>query len=98
MTRLLEQALEAAFLTVQRVERDDGAGGEAEFGKQRLGCRNFVGLHVDVDMCEQQRGIGGKRAQHLGGGAVTKVVEAAAQRLAVQRDGALFLRCADGSL
>jgi len=81
-------------LTVQRIERDDGVGGDAEFGEQCLGCRNFVGLLVDVDMGEHQRGVGGKRAQQLGGGAVMKVVEAAAQRLAVQRDAALSGRSA----
>jgi hypothetical protein len=70
---------------VQRIERDDGAGGDAEFGEQRLGCRNFVGLFVDVDMGEYQRGVGGEGTQQLGGGAVMEVVKAAAQRFAVQR-------------
>jgi len=41
---------------------------------------------------EQQRGVGGERAQHLRRGTVTELVEAAAQRLAIQRDAALS-RC-----
>jgi len=74
---------------MQRVERDNGAGGDAEFGEQGLRRRDLVGLLGDVDMGEHEGGIGSERAQHLGCGAVVEVVEAAAQRLAIQRDAAL---------
>jgi len=40
-------------------------------------------------MREHQGGVGGERAQHLGGGAVVELVEAAAQRLAIEGDAAL---------
>jgi len=43
-------------------------------------------------MSEHERGVGGKRAQHLRRGAVVEFVKAAAQRLAIQRDAALS-RC-----
>ena len=76
-------------MTVQRIEGDHGAGGDAEFGQQRLRCRDLVGFLGDVDMGEHERGVGGERAEHLGGGAVVEVIEAAPQRLAVQRDAAL---------
>jgi len=77
---------------VQRIERDDGAVGDAEFGQQRLRRRDLVGLLGDVDVGEHQRGVGGERAQHLGGRAVVEPVKTAAQRLAIQRDAALS-RC-----
>ena len=68
-------------MAVQRIEGDDGAGRDAEFGKQRLRCRDFVGFLGDLNMGEHEGGVGGERAQHLGGGAVVKVVETAAERL-----------------
>ena len=82
-------ATSKVFLAVQRVERDDGAGRRAEFGQQRLRRRDFVGLLGDVDMREQQGGVGGERAQHLDGGTLVEVVEAAAQGLAIKGDRAL---------
>src|SRR5271169_5161648 len=78
---------------MQRIERDDGAVGDAEFGEQRLRCRDLVGLRGDVDMGEHQGGVGGERAQHLGGGTVIEAVEAAAQSLAVESDAALSWSC-----
>jgi len=74
---------------VQCIERDDGVAGNAEFGQQGLRRRDLVGLLGDVDVRKHQRGVGGERAEHLGGSAVVEFVEAAAQRLAVQRDAAL---------
>ena len=64
--------------------------------QQRLRRRDLVGLLGDVDMGEHEGGVGGERAQHLGRGTVVEVVEAAAQRLAIQRDAALSGRCAGG--
>ena len=74
---------------MQGIERDAGAAGDAVFGEQRLGHRDLVGLPGDVDVGEHEGGVGGERAQHLGGGTVVEGVEAAAQRLAVERDAAL---------
>ena len=45
-------------------------------------------------MRQYQRRIGREGSQHLGGGTVTKVVETAAQGLAIQRDAALPGGCA----
>src|SRR5271163_3685167 len=45
-------------------------------------------------MRQYQRRIGREGTQHLGGGTVTKVVETAAQGLAIQRDAALPGGCA----
>jgi hypothetical protein len=74
---------------MQRIERDDGGVGDAEFSQQRLRCWDFVGLLGNVDMGEHEGGVGGERAQHLSGSTVMEVVEAAAQGLAIQRDAAL---------
>jgi len=74
---------------VQRIERDGGAAADAEFGQQRLRRRDLVGLFGDVDMSEHESGVGGKSAQQLGGGTVAEVIEAAAQRLAIEGDAAL---------
>jgi hypothetical protein len=41
---------------------------------------------------QKQCAIAGKRAQHVGGRLVVQVVEAAAQRLAIQRDSAPAVR------
>src|SRR3954469_11336545 len=58
---------------------------EAELAEQRLGGRDLVGLFVNVAVRQHQRGVGGKDAEHLRGGAVAELVEAAAQRLAIDR-------------
>ena len=71
-----------------RIECDDDAALDAEFGQQPRCCRDLVGLLGDVDMGENEGRVGGERAQYLGGGAVVEMVEAAAQRLAIQRDAA----------
>jgi hypothetical protein len=76
-------------LAVQCIKRDDGAAGDAEFGQQLLRRRDLIGFLSDVDMGEHDGGVGSERAQHLGGGTVTEVVEAAAQRLAIESDAAL---------
>jgi len=71
-------------LTVQGIERDQVAG-EAELAEQRLGGRDLVGLIIDVAVRQHQRGVGGEDAEHLRGGAVAELVEAAAQRFAIDR-------------
>ncbi|MGA7055064.1 MAG: hypothetical protein WBZ37_28105 [Mycobacterium sp.] len=72
-----------------RIECDERAVLDAEFGQQRLRRRNFVGLFRDVDVSEHEGRVGGERAQQLGGGAIVEIVDAAAQRLSVQRDAAV---------
>ena len=74
---------------MHRIERADGTGGDTEFGQQRLRRRDLVGLLGDVDMGEHKGGVSGERAEHLGGGTVTEIVETTAQRLAIEGDGAL---------
>jgi hypothetical protein len=71
------------FLAVQ------GIGGEqdathAEGPDQRLGRRDLVAFG-DLLMGQDERRLAGERAEHLGGGPVVQVVEAAPQRLAVER-------------
>jgi len=78
-----------SFLAVQGIEGDDGAGANAAFGQQHLCRRNFVGLVGNVDVGEHEGGIGGERAQHLGGCAVAEAIEAATQGLAVKGDATL---------
>ena len=67
-----------------------GVGGEqdaaqAQLLDQRLGRRDLVAF-ADLLMREDESRLAGERAQHLGGGLVVQVVEAAPQRLAIQRD------------
>src|SRR4051812_5569952 len=71
-------------LAMQGIERDQVAS-EAELAEQRLGGRDLVGLFVNVAVRQHQRSVGGEDAEHLRGGAVTELVEAAAQRLAIDR-------------
>jgi len=82
------------FLTVYRIECDDRAVLDTEFRQQRLRCRDLVGFLGDIDVGEYQGRVRGEGAQYLGGGAVVEVVEAAAQRLAIERDAGLSGRCA----
>ena len=71
---------------MQRIKGDDCAGRKTEFSQQRLGRRDLVGLLGDIDMGEHEGGIDGERAQHLRGGTVMEIVEAAAQCFAIERD------------
>src|SRR5215213_3988775 len=72
------------FLAVQ------GVGGEQhaphpEFLDQGLGGADLVAL-IDLLMGQDERVLAGEGAEHLRRGSVVELVEAAAQRLAVQRD------------
>src|SRR3954470_14246851 len=71
-------------LAMQGIERDQAAS-EPELTEQRLSGRDLVGLFVDIAVRPHQRGVGGEDAEHLCGGAVAELVEAAAQRLAIER-------------
>jgi hypothetical protein len=66
--------------------------GEVEVRQQFLGSGDFVGFFVDLDMRQHQRGIGGERAEHLLCLGVIEAVEAAFERLAVERDDARAMR------
>jgi hypothetical protein len=74
-------------LTVHGVASDD-VSGHVEFGQQLLHGRDLVGFLIDFDVSEHQRRIDRERAEHLFGLGVVEIVEAALQRLAVERDDA----------
>jgi hypothetical protein len=91
----------SVFLTVHGIDGDKSAG-ETEFGEQCLHCWDFVRLLVTVEMRQHQRRVGGKHAQNMRGLAVLEMIEAVAQRLAVDGDMALprgsGLRVQNGSM
>jgi hypothetical protein len=62
--------------------------GQVEVRQQLLSSRDFVGFLVDINMRQHQRGVGCERAEHLLGLGVVEAVEAAFERLAVERDNA----------
>ena len=62
--------------------------GHVEFLQQLLHGRDFVGFLIDFDVSKHQRRIDRERAEHLFGLGVVEIVEAALQRLAVERDDA----------
>ena len=66
------------------VARDDMAR-HVEFLQQFLHGGDFVGLLVDLDMRQNQRRIDGERAEHLFCLGVVEVIEAALERLAIER-------------
>src|SRR3954471_11647846 len=73
------------FLPVQ------GIGGEqdpayAEGLDQRLRGRDLLGRATDLPVRQDQRGLAGEGAEHVGRRLVAQVVEAALERLAVQGD------------
>jgi len=55
---------------------------------QGLRRRDLLGRGADLLVGQDQGGIAGERAQHVRGGLVVQVVEAAPERLAVERDHA----------
>ena len=76
---------------MQRVGGEEHTS-EAEFRDQPRHGGNLVRRRRDLLVRQDQRSVAGKRAQHVGGRLIVQVVEAAAQRLAIQRDGAPALR------
>jgi hypothetical protein len=78
---------------MQRVGGEEHAG-EAEFRDQPRKGGNLVGRRRDLLVRQDQSGVAGERAQDVRGGLIVQVVEAAPQRLPIQRDGAPAL-CAD---
>jgi hypothetical protein len=69
----------------------EGGGGvrERKFAQQLLGGGDLVGLLVDIDMRQDQAGLGVERVQQLSRLTVPELVETAPQRLAIQRGEAL---------
>ena len=78
------------FLAVQGVGGEQDAP-QAQPPDQRLRRRDLVALD-DLLVGQDERRLAGERAEHLRRGPVVQVVEAAAQRLAVQRDDPLRRR------
>jgi hypothetical protein len=78
---------------MQRIGGEEHAG-EAELREQPRHGGNLVRCRRDLLVRQDQRSVAGERAQHVGGGLIIQVVEAAAQRFTVQRDSAPA-RCAD---
>ena len=72
---------------MQRVHGDH-ARGQPEFAEQALDGRDLVGLVVDLEMAQHQGAVGGEGADQVGRPGVGELVEAAAQRLAVEGDHA----------
>ena len=61
---------------------------QAQLRQQLLHREDFVGFFLDFDVREHQSGIDGECAEQLLGLGVGETVEAALQRLAVERDDA----------
>jgi hypothetical protein len=72
------------FLAVQGIGGEQDAA-QAQLLDQHLDRRDLVAFD-DLLMREDKGRLAGERAQHLGGGLVVQMVEAAPKRLAVQRD------------
>src|SRR3954451_15098152 len=72
------------FLAVQGIGGEQHAA-QAQLLDQRLRRRDLVALG-DLLVGQDERRLAGERAEHLRRGQVVEMVEAAAQRLAVQRD------------
>ena len=74
-------------MAVQSVESDDAVR-DVEFAEQSLRGGNLVGFLLDIDVGQDQAAFGIECVQHLGRLAIAEIVEAAPQRLAVERDAA----------
>jgi hypothetical protein len=70
---------------MQRVRGEQHAA-QAQLRDQGLHRRDLVGRARDLLVRQDERRLGGKGTEHVRGGAVVQVVEAAPQRLAVERD------------
>ena len=72
---------------MQRVGGEQHAA-QAQLRDQDLHPRDLIGCARNLLVCQDQRGLGGEGAEHVRGGAVVQVIEAAPQRLAVECDNA----------
>ena len=68
-----------------------GIGGEQhaadpQLGDQRWHGRDLAGCPCDLLVGQDEGGVAGKRAEHMSRFPVVQVIEAAAQRLAIERD------------
>jgi hypothetical protein len=86
---------------VHGIDGDENAG-EAEFGEQCLHRRDFVRLLVAIKMRQHQGSVRRKYAQDMSGLAVLEMIEAVAQRLAIDCNVVLpllgSLRVENGSM
>ena len=73
---------------MQRIEGDDGVLSDTELGQQRLCGGDLIGFRIDIEVRQHEFCVGGEGAEHLSGGSIVELVEAAAQGLAVQCDAA----------
>src|SRR5688500_12247203 len=80
-------ALAKLLLTMERVGGEQGAP-HAENLDQGLHGRNLVGCVADLPVRQDQGGLAGEGAQHVRRRPVVQMVEAAPERLAVERDDA----------
>jgi hypothetical protein len=78
----LPAAAAKPFLAVQRVGGQERAG-QAQLGDQRRHGRDLVGDGRQLAVGQDQRRLAGAGAEHVGGGPVVQVVEAALEGLAV---------------
>ena len=83
----MRAALANVFLAVQGVGGEQGAA-HAELLDQGPGGRDLVRRVADLPVRQDQGGLAGEGAQHVRGGLIVQVVEAAPERLAVERDHA----------
>ena len=61
---------------------------DIEFAEQLLRGGDFVGLFLDIDVCQDETGFDVEGVQHLGRLAIGEIVEASSECLAVDRDDA----------
>ncbi len=78
-------AISNVFLTVHGVDREDAAG-QAERFDEGLDGWNLVRLLPDDFMSQDDPMINGESAQHMRRLSVSEGIEAAPERLAVDRD------------
>ena len=72
---------------MQSVQGDDAVR-DVEFAEQPLGGWDLAGFLLDIDVRQDQAGFGIEGVQQLGCLTIAEIVEAAPQRLAVERDAA----------
>ena len=80
--------VKAVLLTMQGIGGEQHAG-QAQLGDQRRHGRDLAGRPGHLPVGQDEGGVTGKRAEHMSRFPVVQVIEAAAQRLAIERDGAL---------
>ena len=77
---------EGVLLTMQGIGREQHAG---QLGDQRRHGWDLARRPGDLPVGQDEGGVAGEGAEHMSRLLVVQVIEAAAQRLAIERDGAL---------